>query len=91
VAQSRAIKGNVSGDFIRKFRIDRGLSQERLAASAQLAGYDLSRNTIAKIETQARTVTDSELMAFAKLLNVEPCQLLPRVHLATSTPDKEKK
>jgi hypothetical protein len=48
-----------------------------LAARCRRWGWDLSRETLAKIETQLRWVSDSELVCLAKALRVEPVTLLP--------------
>jgi HTH-type transcriptional regulator, cell division transcriptional repressor len=52
------------------------LSQEELAARLQLDGWKISRETLAKIEAGFRRVTDFEVMALAKALNVPPESLL---------------
>lgn len=50
-------------------RKERGLSQRDLAQKLQLAGYDMDRNVITRIETNQRYVTDIELKALAQALN----------------------
>jgi len=47
-----------------------------LAGRLQLAGWDISRETLAKVESQVRCVTDRELVRFAEALEVEPSALL---------------
>ena len=42
-----------------------GLSQRALAEKLQLAGYDMDKNVITRIETNKRYVTDMELRALA--------------------------
>lgn len=46
------------------------LSQRDLAHKLQLAGYDIDKNVITRIETNKRYVTDIELKAFATLFQV---------------------
>ena len=50
-------------------RKEQGLSQRDLAQKLQLAGYDMDRNVITRIETNQRYVTDIELKALAEALN----------------------
>lgn len=45
-------------------------SQRHLACLLQLAGYDLDKNVITRIETNQRYVTDFELKAFCQIFNV---------------------
>ena len=49
-------------------RKEQGLSQRDLAQKLQLAGYDMDRNVITRIETNQRYVTDIELKALAEAL-----------------------
>lgn len=69
---------NISGQNIRFFRKKLGLSQSKLAAKAQLAGWDIGRDVVVKVETGSRCVDDIELVKFAQLLGVTPNDLLPR-------------
>ncbi|MBP3197133.1 MAG: helix-turn-helix transcriptional regulator [Butyrivibrio sp.] len=45
------------------------LSQRDLAKLLQLAGCDMDRNVITRIETQKRYVTDIELQKLCQVLN----------------------
>ena len=63
--------------MVKRYRDELGLSQEGLAAKAQLAGWDIGRGVIAKIETGTRCVDDVELVKLAKLFGVTAQQLLP--------------
>ena len=51
-----------------------------LVAKCQLIGWDISRETIAKIESQIRWVSDFELLGFAKALNVSVDELWPQAN-----------
>jgi hypothetical protein len=51
------------------------LGQERVLARRW--GWDLSRETLAKIETQFRWVSDFEILCLAKALRVPPENLWP--------------
>ena len=55
-----------------------GLSQAQLAAKCQLAGWDVSRDIVARIELQVRCVTDIELVTLAGVLRVPVDALLPK-------------
>ena len=46
------------------------LSQRELAYKLQLAGYDMDKNVITRIETNKRYVTDVELKAFSEIFTV---------------------
>ncbi len=62
---------NLSGPNVRKYRDQLGLSQEELAAKCQIAGWDIGRGVIAKIETGTRCVDDIELVKLARVLGVK--------------------
>ena len=55
---------------LRCFRTGRGRDR------ASIAGWDISRETLAKVESQVRCVTDRELVRFAEALDVDPSELL---------------
>ncbi len=61
---------NIVGPQVRKFRDQRGWSQEEFAARLQRQGWDISRGTLAKIEAQVRCVVDSELAMLARALEL---------------------
>ena len=62
---------NILGPGIRRIREERGWSQEDLARRLQLAGWDVDRTLIARIELRTRCITDMELLALAKTLGVK--------------------
>lgn len=53
------------------------VSQEDLCGRAALDGVTLTRTQVAKIEAGTRPVTDYELMAIARALDVALDELLP--------------
>jgi ribosome-binding protein aMBF1 (putative translation factor) len=61
---------NVLGPGIRHAREAKGWSQDDLARTPQLAGWDVDRTLIARSELQTRCITDMELLALAKVLGV---------------------
>ena len=68
---------NAAGPQIRKFRNQKELTQDQLAARIQLAGLDLDRTALAKIEAQIRSLFDFELAIIAKALAVSMSDLVP--------------
>lgn len=68
---------NIVGPVVRKLRMAAGWSQEALAAKLQLAGWDLTRGGLSKIEAQLRRVNDAELLVLAKVLKCAVSELYP--------------
>ena len=64
------------GPTLRSLREAEGLTQAELAGRLQIAGWDISRETLAKVESRVRCVTDRELVRFAEALEVKPSELL---------------
>ena len=69
---------NVVGNQIRKVRSSMDWTQENLAAKCNLAGWDLSRSSLSKIEAGLRRVTDAELFLLARVLKVDISALYPK-------------
>ena len=61
---------NVVGPQIRKLRYQQGCSQSQLTVRIQLKGWNVSRESLAKIEAKLHKVTDTELLYFADVLKV---------------------
>ena len=72
-----ASKQNLVGPQVRRLRMAAGLSQEALAAKLQLAGWDLSRAGLSKIEAGLRRVNDAEAWVLAKVLACPLTELFP--------------
>ena len=68
---------NMIGPQIRRIRTTRELSQRELALMLQVKGWDISRDTLAKIEDQRRWVSDFELCFLAEILGVQVVTLFP--------------
>jgi transcriptional regulator with XRE-family HTH domain len=68
---------NVVGPQIRRLRCVLNLTQEQFAARCGVFGWRLSRSTLAKIESQVRSVFDAELFVLAKVLRKEIKDLYP--------------
>ncbi len=62
---------NVIGPQIKRLREQKGMTQEALTARCNLVGWSISRSTLAKIESQVRRVTDSEVVLIAEALEVD--------------------
>ena len=78
---------NLCGGLIRRFRIKAGWTQEQLAAKLQVAGWDIDRVVVTRIETGQRTLFDYEVKYFLDVfgksltvsdvpmqLSIEPCK-----------------
>ena len=68
---------NIVGPQVRRLRVAAKLSQAALAAACQRVGWDIDRNTIAKIEGQMRWVGDFELLYLAKALGCRVEEVWP--------------
>lgn len=53
-----------------ELRREKNMSQRDLAHALQLAGYDMDKNVITRIETNKRYVTDLELKALTEIFEV---------------------
>ena len=71
---------NICGKNVAHFRIKMGLSQRELANKMQLAGIDIDKNAIQRIECGKRFVTDIEVIAFAKVYGITLEELLIKSH-----------
>ena len=76
--RAKSGKNNISGHNIMKLRkaMKSKPSQRMFADMLQREGLDVDKNVIQKIEAGNRFVTDLELKAIAKLLNVTCDQLV---------------
>jgi DNA-binding XRE family transcriptional regulator len=61
---------NLISQRLIELRRTHNMSQRDLAYKLQLAGYDMDKNVITRIETQQRYVTDIEIKALCDLFNV---------------------
>ena len=69
---------NISGENIARIRKSKNpqLSQRALADKLQLFGIDVDKNAVQRLECGKRFVTDIELVAIAKVLEVSVMELL---------------
>jgi transcriptional regulator with XRE-family HTH domain len=68
---------NIVGPQIMRIRSAKGWSQEQMATACQVAGWDVSRGVIARIEGGVRWVADFELIKIAEILQVKLRELYP--------------
>lgn len=66
---------NVVGDNVRKYRLERHLSQKDLSERLEMYAIYVCRGSISRIERHERTVTDYELKAIAEILKVSIYEL----------------
>lgn len=66
---------NLVGANVRKYRKLRKMSQQNLADRLELRGVYVCRGSVSRIEDFSRTVTDIELYAIARVLDVTVEQL----------------
>lgn len=69
-------RNNVCGEQIARIRKERRKSQRELADALQLAGLDLDKNAVQRMEAGKRFITDIELVYLAKVLGVSYEELL---------------
>ena len=61
---------NMIGDNLRRLRIEKGWSQQKLSNKLEELAIYVCRGSISRIEDKQRTVTDIELYGFSQVLNV---------------------
>lgn len=64
-------KMNLIGENVAKRRKELRMSQQKLSNQLELYAVYVCRGSISRIEDRSRTVTDIELYAIAKVLDVE--------------------
>ena len=69
-------KMNLIGSNLKAIRESKRMSQQALSNKLELLGVYVCRGSISRIEDYQRTVTDIELFAFCKVLNVDVSELL---------------
>jgi len=66
---------NVVGKYIKEIRKKQNLTQEQLAIRIEMAGWQIDRFVISKIERGDRQVSDIEAQLIAKVLKVSVADL----------------
>ena len=59
----------IIGKNIRKLRLKAGMTQETLSAKLQLAGCDITRSAVAKVEAGQRHLYPDEIIFLKQILN----------------------
>lgn len=72
---------NICGKNVAFLRKNMGLSQRQLADVIQLAGLDIDKNAVQRIECGKRFVTDIEIITIADALGVSLDVLLRRENI----------
>ena len=63
-------RANSAGVRVRQRREELGISQEQLAARAQLEGLSITQKVVSRMETGDRVMPDYELPVLARILGV---------------------
>lgn len=61
---------NTVGKNVKNIREKQGWTQEQFVAKCNLTGWQISRSTLAKIESNVRRVTDIEVQKLSLVLKV---------------------
>lgn len=69
-------KRNVCGPMIRAERRKQGVTQTELCEQLRAYGVNLNQKVLSNIELQKRHVTDYEVAALIRVLQVEPLEFL---------------
>ena len=76
INKTSAGTNNLCGASVARFRKELLISQRELADRLQLAGLDIDKNAIQRIEAGKRFVTDIELLALSLVLRKTLDELL---------------
>jgi len=66
---------NIVGKKVKNIREKKDWTQEQLVAKCNLIDWQISRSTLAKIESNVRRVTDIEVQKLSLALNVQVNEL----------------
>ena len=67
---------NVIGNLLKKYRLEKGMSYEKLSANLELIGISIHKQSLYDIENNKRTVKDYELFGMAHVLGIDVNDLL---------------
>ncbi len=67
---------NICGTFVAKRRKQMNISQRELSDRMQIAGIDIDKNAIQRIESGKRFVTDIELIKLSQVLGCSVDEML---------------
>ncbi len=77
-------RNNICGEKIAALRTKMGISQRKLADRLQIAGLDIDKNAVQRIEAGKRFVTDIELKKIALVLSITVDELLAEDEIGKS-------
>ncbi len=66
---------NIISKRLKEIRVAKNLSQQELSSKLQLLNVNIDQQMISKIEKNLRQVTDYELLAICKCLEISPQEL----------------
>ena len=69
-------RNNICGVKIAQLRKGMKISQRQLADNLQIAGLDVDKNAVQRMESGQRCVTDIEIIKIAEVLGVSIAELL---------------
>ena len=69
INKSKDGKNNICGKNIAQYRKKLRISQRELADRLQLAGLDIDKNAVQRMESGQRFITDIEISYISKVLN----------------------
>lgn len=70
---------NLIGKTVNLLRKKKNMTQEDLVAKCNLLGWNISRGTLAKIESKCRCISDAEVYLLSQALQVEVNQFYDSV------------
>ena len=70
---------NITGKIIKEHRINKNLSYEKLAIKLELMGIIIHKQSLYDIENNKRTIKDYELLAIAKILDINLNNLVNKI------------
>ena len=69
-------RNNLCGEKVASLRLNLGIFQRALAEKFQIAGLDIDKNAVQRIECGKRFVTDIELKVIAEVFKISVDELL---------------
>lgn len=72
-------QNNLIGGIVHEYRKKRKMSQRALSEKLELLGVYICRGSVSRIEDYSRTVTDIELFALIKVLQIPPEEITGRI------------
>ena len=70
------VKMNLIGEKVKRFRKKKRITQQAISNKLELLGVYVCRGSISRIEDCSRTVTDIELYAISRVLEVQIADLI---------------